>query len=247
MPVGEPGAGSTDAELIAAVRDGSADAYGELYNRHLPAARSLARHLTSSPAAADDAVSESFTRMLEVLQAGGGPDEAFRAYLLRSLRNNVYDRARREKKESLTDDIEQHAPSEEFTDVAEQDLERSLATRAFRRLPERWQKVIWHTAVEEQSPGQVAAILGTSPNNVTSLAYRAREGLRQAYLDSYLADGPDGPCTATIRELGSYVRDGLSARTKAKVEEHLAGCADCRRLLGELREVSGTMRPVGER
>ena len=71
----------SDAELISAVRGGDVDAYGTLFERHVEAARRLARQLV--PAGdAEDLVSEAFVKVLGVLQRGGGPDVAFRAYLL---------------------------------------------------------------------------------------------------------------------------------------------------------------------
>src|SRR4029077_15160669 len=73
--------GPGNAELISAVRGGDVDAYGELSARHVDAARRLARQL-AGPADADDLVSDAFTKVLTVLQRGGGPDLAFRAYLL---------------------------------------------------------------------------------------------------------------------------------------------------------------------
>ena len=73
-----------DAELISAVRGGDVDAYGTLFERHVEAARRLARQLVP-PADADDLVSEAFVKVLGVLQRGGGPDVAFRAYLLTSV------------------------------------------------------------------------------------------------------------------------------------------------------------------
>ena len=72
--------GPGDAELIAAVRGGDVDAYGELFARHVDAARRLARQL-AGPGDADDLVSDAFAKVLTVLQRGGGPDLAFRAYL----------------------------------------------------------------------------------------------------------------------------------------------------------------------
>src|SRR5262245_55809116 len=77
--------GPSDAELIARVRGrpadpASADAFALLYARHRDAAGSLARQLARSPADADDLVAGAFARLLEVLRAGRGPTEAFRAY-----------------------------------------------------------------------------------------------------------------------------------------------------------------------
>ena len=39
-------------------------------------------------------------------------------------------------------------------------LESGLAARAFARLPERWQTVLWHTEVEQECPADVAPVLG---------------------------------------------------------------------------------------
>ncbi len=87
----------SDAELIEAVRSGELEAYGLLYRRHAAAAANLARQLTGSRAEADDLVAEAFAKVLDTLRTGGGPDTAFRAYLLTTLRNTLYDRVRRDK------------------------------------------------------------------------------------------------------------------------------------------------------
>ena len=57
-----------------------------------------------------------------------------------------------------------------------------MIARAFASLPERWQAVLWHTEIEGARPADVAPLLGLTANGVAALAYRAREGLRQAYL-----------------------------------------------------------------
>ena len=85
--------GPGDAELISAVRGGDVDAYGELFARHVDAARRLARQLVAA-GDADDLVSEAFAKVLVVLQRGGGPDLAFRAYLLTAVRRLHVDRIR---------------------------------------------------------------------------------------------------------------------------------------------------------
>src|SRR5690348_18281478 len=126
----EPG----DPELIEAVRSGDVEAYGLLYRRHVGAATTLARQLTGSRAEADDLVAEAFAKVLDILRGGGGPDVAFRAYLLTTLRNVRYDRARRDKKLAWSDDMSRHDPGVPWEDSAVADLETSLAARAFHRL-----------------------------------------------------------------------------------------------------------------
>lgn len=236
--------GPSDAELITATRSGDQAAFGVLYSRHLPAARRLGLALTRNPSDTDDVVAEAFAKLLSALRDGGGPDIAFRAYLLTSVRNTFYDRTRRNRKIDLTDDMEAHDPGVPFVDTAVEGLERSLAARAFARLPERWQMVLWHTEVEGESPADIAPLLGLTPNGVSALAYRARERLRQAYLQEHLADTAERECQWTAERLGAYVRGGLSNREKTRAEAHLAGCGRCPTLLAELTEVNSGMRSV---
>jgi RNA polymerase sigma factor (sigma-70 family) len=242
--------GPSDAELIDAVRKGTLSAYGDLYERHKAAAYNLARQLARSQAESDDLVSEAFAKVLDTLKAGRGPDSAFRAYLLTALRHTAYDKTRRDRKVELSEDVSQvsgvsaEAVSVPFIDPAVAGLERSLAARAFARLPERWQAVLWHTEIEGQSPQEVAPILGLTPNGVSALAYRAREGLKQAYLQVYLSDTTEERCRATTDRLGAWVRGALAKREKAQVEAHLDECARCRALVAELTDVNGAMREL---
>ncbi|SDJ78795.1 RNA polymerase sigma factor, sigma-70 family [Lentzea albidocapillata subsp. violacea] len=234
--------GPSDAELIESVRGGTIDAYGQLYERHVSAAYNLARQLARSPAEADDLVSEAFAKVLDTLRGGRGPDAAFRAYLLTALRHTAYDKTRRDKKIDLTEDMTDVAPAVQFSDTAVAGLERSLAARAFAALPERWQMVLWHTEIEGQSPAEVAPLLGLTANGVSALAYRAREGLKQQYLQMHLADTEGERCRATVDRLGAWTRAGLSKREATQVEAHLDECGRCRALAAELADVNGALR-----
>ncbi|SFR10056.1 RNA polymerase sigma factor, sigma-70 family [Lentzea waywayandensis] len=234
--------GPSDAELIESVRGGTIDAYGQLYERHVSAAYNLARQLARSQAEADDLVSEAFAKVLDTLRAGRGPDSAFRAYLLTALRHTAYDKTRRDKKVDLTEDMTDVAPAVQFSDTAVAGLEKSMAARAFAALPERWQMVLWHTEIEGQSPAEVAPLLGLTANGVSALAYRAREGLKQQYLQMHLTDTEAERCRATVDRLGAWTRAGLSKREATQVEAHLDECGRCRALAAELADVNGALR-----
>jgi RNA polymerase sigma factor (sigma-70 family) len=230
----------SDGELISAVRGGDADAYGELFARHVHAARRLARQLV--PAGdADDLVSEAFAKVLVVLQRGGGPDLAFRAYLLTAVRRLHVDRIRSTARLHTTGDLTPFDPGIPFRDTAVEGFENAAAARAFASLPERWQLVLWHTEVEGQKPAEVAPLLGMSPNSVSALAYRAREGLRQAYLSMHAQDVDEDACAWTRANLGAHVRGGLSRRDAARVETHLAQCRRCAAIHLELGEVNARL------
>ncbi|WP_051110397.1 sigma-70 family RNA polymerase sigma factor [Longispora albida] len=228
---------ATDADLITAARKGDAEAYSVLYSRHVQAARRLARLLVRNQSDADDLVAEAFVKVLAALREGRGPKDAFRAYLLTTLRHHCFDRARRDTRLLLTDDFSKIEPGEAFVDPVVTAAERKFAANAFAKLPERWQMVLWHTEVEGESPSDIAPLLGLTPNGVSALAYRARERLRQIFLSEHLAAAPPG-CHWSAERLGAHVRGGLSARDSAKVRRHIDDCAACKLRHAELVELN---------
>ncbi|MGZ8738112.1 MAG: sigma-70 family RNA polymerase sigma factor, partial [Nocardioides sp.] len=233
----------SDAELISRVRGGDVAAYGDLFSRHIDAAKRLSRQLVRGPDA-DDLVSEAFAKVLTVLQGGGGPDVAFRAYLLTSVRRLHVDRIRSGAKLQTSDDMEAFDPGVPFQDTAVAAFESGAAAKAFASLPERWQLVLWHLEVEGQKPADVAPLLGMSPNSVSALAYRAREGLRQAFLTMHLSDISETDCRWVNEHLGAYVRNGLAKRESTKVRAHLDDCRRCTAMYLELTEVNSNLRGI---
>ncbi|MCP2325445.1 RNA polymerase sigma factor (sigma-70 family) [Hamadaea flava] len=235
---------TSDAELLTRVRGGDTDAYGELYRRHADAAKRLAVVLARDRGEAEDLAADAFARVLGTLRAGGGPQTAFRPYLLTSVRNAFYDRVRRNQKVEPTDVIEEYERPEPYEDPSIAALERSYAARAFARLPERWRAVLWHTEVEGETPTQIAPLFGLTANAVAVLAFRARERLRQGYLAEHITLTGSPRCHWTGEHLPGYVRAGLAGRERTKVEDHLAECAECRRLHRELTEANVSLRVV---
>ena len=240
-PLDDP-AGCSDAELIAAVRAGDRAAFAQLYERHERAARRMARQLSASPHDVDDLVAEAFARVLDMLSAGRGPDSAFRAYLLTAVRNGMYERARRDRRLELSEDMGRHDRGEPWVDPAEAELNSALAARAFASLPERWRTVLWYSEVEQESTAEVGSRLGLRPNAVAALAYRAREGLRQAFLQAHVSGCDEEACREAVARLGSWTRDRISTGDAARVEAHLATCRRCRQVAAELEEVNSGLR-----
>ena len=230
----------TDPELISRVRDGDVAAYGTLFSRHVDAATRLARVLVGG-SDADDLVSGAFVKVLNVLLGGGGPDVAFRAYLLTAVRRLHIDKVRSNQRLTTTDDLTPFDPGVPFTDTAVAGFEGGAAAKAFASLPERWQMVLWHLEVENQKPADIAPLLGMSANSVSALAYRAREGLRQAFLNMHSGDLVSDACRETNTMLGGYVRAALSRRDATKVEEHLEHCRRCTAAYLELTEVNSSL------
>jgi len=233
----------TDPELISRVREGDVAAYGTLFARHVDSATRLARVLVNR-SDADDLVSEAFVKVLNVLLGGGGPDVAFRAYLLTAVRRLHIDKVRSNQRLTTTDDLTPFDPGVPFTDTAVAGFEGGAAAKAFASLPERWQMVLWHLEVENQKPADIAPLLGMSANSVSALAYRAREGLRQAYLNMHSGDLISDACRDTNGLLGGYVRGALSRRDATRVEDHLEHCRRCTAVYLELSEVNSSLAAV---
>lgn len=236
--------GAGDAELIARVRAGDRAAYGSLYERHVGAAQACARAMVRNRTDADDLVNEAFTRVLNAMKNNGGPEIAFRPYLLASVRNVAYDRARKNKRVDVVEDVDRVAPLDVLSSEIDfgADAERSIIAAAYATLPERWRMVLWHTEVEGMNPADVAPLLGIAPNAVAALAYRAREGLRQAYLQAHVLESSDADCQWVIHRLSAFARDRLPTRERVTVESHLDQCEDCRARYAEISHVNSALQ-----
>ena len=258
-PQREGGSASTDdvvsdAQLIQAMRTGDDQAYDELFRRHSGAVRRYARSCCRDAHTADDLTAEVFARTLQAVRGGKGPEEAVRAYLMTAVRHVGAAWTKSAKREQLVDDFAvfaaQSTRTSELSDddtlelgadvLAMHEAEQSMAMQAFRSLPERWQAVLWHTTVEEESPSEIAPLFGLTANATAVLASRAREGLKQAYLQAHVSQAltTGGDCAQYADRLGAYARGGLRMRAERGLRKHLDECAKCRIAAGELTHVN---------
>ncbi|WP_329422533.1 sigma-70 family RNA polymerase sigma factor [Streptomyces sp. NBC_01268] len=249
----------SDSELVQLMRDGDDSAYEELFRRHSDAVRRYARTCCRDAHTADDLTAEVFARTLQAVRGGAGPEQAVRAYLLTTVRRVAATWTKTQKREHLVEDFAVFAaesargsevPDQTATFGAGLDLgadvlamheaEQSMAMQAFRSLPERWQAVLWHTTVEEESPSEVAPLFGLTANATAVLASRAREGLKQAYLQAHVSQSltAGGDCARYADRLGAFARGGLRMRAERGLRKHLDECAKCRLAAGELAHVN---------
>lgn len=258
-----PGDGPpADSDLITRMRAGDDTAYEELYRRHAEAVRRYARTCCRDAHTADDLTAEVFARMLQAVRGGSGPEHAVRAYLLTTVRRVAAGWTKSAKREHLVEDFAvfaaQASRSSEVSDDtaslssfgagldlgadvrAMHEAEQSMAMQAFRSLPERWQAVLWHTEVEDESPSDVATLFGLDANGTRVLAKRAREGLKEAYLQAHvsttLTDNEE--CARYADRLGAYARGSLRTRAERGLRKHLDECAKCRLAAGQIKEVA---------
>lgn len=234
---------ASDADLIRLVRDGDSAAYEHLFVRHREVAIRYARRIADSERA-EDLCAEAFAKILDLLQRGKGPDVAFRAYLLTTVRTSHLNTIRASSREDLVPDHEPISRMTPTVDNPDARFDASAIYRAFDTLPERWRAALWLTSVEGLSNDEASKHLGVRVNAVASLAFRARAGLRQAYLREHLLEITDPQCRRIIELLPGYLRGSVSDRRRALIDTHLAGCASCTTAALELTEVNSRLGAV---
>ena len=230
-----PATALSDAELLDQARNGDEAAFTELYVRHHPAALRLAstyRRLGDP----EDLVNEAFEKVLAAVRRGGGPIDAFRAYLFVTLRSLAAEHDERPAGQPLDNVPEPVVAEAAVPEMARAD--RDIMNDAFESLSDRWETVLWHSAVEGRAPRELAVVLGVAASAAAALAHRAREKLRQAYLQAHLLASPHPECEPHRSRLGAYVRGGLSRRDQAATKRHVDRCESCQALAVELSDVN---------
>jgi DNA-directed RNA polymerase specialized sigma24 family protein len=245
-----------DARLLNLVRSGDRGAFGVLYQRHSESAMRLARELVVSPAEIDDVVAETFARVLEVLQRGDGPTDAFRCYVLASVRRVCEGRYSDPRatgggsrglvppSQHVREGSRPPLAGRPLLEPAAAGPDGALMVRAFIAQPERWSALLWHLEIEQESPDEVAPLFGLSRDGLAALERRAREGVRQACLDAYIASLSRARCIPVAERLAAYLRYQLSEPRASEVALHLSECDACRGVYAELVDLGATLRRV---
>uniref|UniRef100_A0A7V4XR92 RNA polymerase sigma factor n=1 Tax=Acidobacterium capsulatum TaxID=33075 RepID=A0A7V4XR92_9BACT len=143
----------------------------------------VAYSVTRNVAEAEDAVQETFLRVLRHREKLPEIRDR-RVWLVRIVWNVVLDKKRRAKTRPETDDITEHARSlraagfsADQQAISSQQYQRILAL--IDRLPPKERDAILLSAVEELSTAQAAAVLGTTESSIRSRIFRARRVLAE--------------------------------------------------------------------
>jgi RNA polymerase sigma factor (sigma-70 family) len=229
--------------LLRRLRAGEDRAFSELFELHSGAVRRLARGIANDSSEAEDITAETFFRVLQALRRGAGPRDHVRAYLLTVARRVSWEWHGARRDVPVTDDELTHRAGA-GADAHARTAEHTLIATAFTSLPERWRTVLWQTEVEGEQPAVVAPHFGLSANATAALARRARQGLRAAYLQAHLAMNrtSDVSCRGVIEKLGGYTAGSVTGSEATRIRTHLLGCASCRSMHAELRDVCSSLR-----
>jgi RNA polymerase sigma-70 factor (ECF subfamily) len=171
----------SEQELLTQAGQFDSCALAEIYDIYSPRLFRYSVRLLGDDCAAEDCVSETFSRFLKALQAGKGPRDYLQAYLFRTAHNLVVDHYRRR---SPTEDLDENLPQAETTEsVAEDNLRQSRVRAALHQLTEDQQQVVALKFLEGWENEEIARALHKPIGAVKSLQHRALTQLQKILLD----------------------------------------------------------------
>jgi RNA polymerase sigma-70 factor (ECF subfamily) len=181
----------SDRELMLLARDGNADAFDVIYDRHCAVAYSLAYRVCGSRDSAEDVVQEAFLSLWRGRDRYDAARGELRSWLLRIVHNSAIDRLRRsgvhERRRASSEGIEERLEADDRTDVEVEQREQAAVVRcALAALPEEQRRVIELAYFDGLTHTQIATKL---EQPVGTIKGRMRLGLLK--LHAQLAGAPD--------------------------------------------------------
>ena len=160
------------------------DSLVEIYNRVTPGLYRYAARLLGDRALAEDCVAETFSRLLESLEDGGGPDEYVQAYLYRIAHNWITDQFRRKAQANGVAGPKAGNSGNDPARIVQERLELDRVRYATTLLNPEQRQVIALRYVDGLSHQQIAALLGKSIGAVRVLHHRGVAHLKSLLLES---------------------------------------------------------------
>jgi RNA polymerase sigma-70 factor (ECF subfamily) len=156
-----------ERQLVQRAAEGDSDALAKLYDLYAPGLHRVLLAILSSPEDAEDALQETFVKLLDGRMSRA---QNAKAYLFSSARHVALDILRRRKREQNHVD-ETVEPS---TSDVNHDLQNLL-----RRLPMEQREVVALKVFQEMTFAEIAVVVKARPNTVASRYRYGLEKLRQ--------------------------------------------------------------------
>jgi RNA polymerase sigma-70 factor (ECF subfamily) len=154
-----------------------------IYEQHSPGLYRYAYRLLGDPHLSEECVSETFSRLLQAVRRGQGPNENVQGYLYRVAHNWITDHYRRRPHVADLDEELHVDPLGNPADALHRQMESTKVRAALLKLPDEQRKVILMRVLEDWSHEQVAAALGKTVEASRALQHRALASLRRLLVD----------------------------------------------------------------
>ncbi len=254
-----PGPDKVDAGLLEEARAGSGPALEALLERHEARLYRFARRLCRHREDAEDVLQESLLAAARGLPRFRGASSIgtwlytiARSFCIKKRRKSVFAPA------EVSLDTEASAaasgvadPSRRPDEALEASRLEAALEREIARLDRPYREVLLLRDVEGLSSAEVARVTGLSVAAVKTRLHRARGRLREALSPLMAPRGEAAPpaarpCPDIVRLFSRHLEGDVSARTCARMEEHLASCPRCAGACDELKEVLRMCRTTPE-
>ena len=166
-------------DLLQGARRFDQQALGEIYDLYSGKLYAYAVRLLGSQDLAEECVADTFSRFLQALKNGGGPQDHLQAYLYRIAHNWITDTYRRQPPPSLELKEELAAQDKSVELRTEERMQQNRLRRALRMLTEDQRQVIVLRFLEGMENEEVAAALQKEVGAVKALQHRAVASLRR--------------------------------------------------------------------
>ncbi len=241
---------ASDAELLAAVREGDEAALDELLRRYEGRIFRFGRKLCGDPEAAADVLQETMLAVARHADQFRG-DADFSSWLWTVARRNCGRMRRRRAGEPESHDPAEALPLADPSADPEADAQRAAwgdrLDQALDELEPAQREVVLLRDVEGMTAPEVARVLGISTGAVKSRLHRARTKLRK--LLAPLADTPPaspppeiGPCFEVERAMSEMLEGDLAADACSRLQAHVDACPRCAARCKGLQRVLGACR-----
>ncbi len=243
----------TDEELIAAARTGDKVAIGELLSRHEEQIYRFGLRMCRHPEDAKEVLQETMLAMARSLPEFRG-DSSVATWLYTIARSFCIKQRRLHKGEPAAHDPLDDAattpaagPSPEEA-AASSEVDHAVSDAIAALQPE-YRDVLLLRDAEGLTAPEVASVLGLSVEAVKSRLHRARLAVRErvAPLVAPATAAPSPGCPDIAALWSRHLEGDITANVCETMEQHLAGCSQCRATCDSLRDVLARCRRSGDR
>jgi RNA polymerase sigma-70 factor (ECF subfamily) len=169
-----------ESQLIRRAKAGDAEAFGELYTRHIQAVFRFFFARLDNREDAEDLTEEAFFRVWRSLPTFEDQGVPFLAYLFLVARNLLIDHYRRFENSKTSAGIEDSVMAESGADTSEtaiRNIEHKEIRQALDKLKDDYQIVLVSRFLSELSTKEIAQIMGKTPGSIRVLQHRALQAL----------------------------------------------------------------------
>ena len=171
---------ATEQSLLERAQRFEKEALAEIFDRYNPGVYRYAMKLLGDTDLARECMAETFSRFLNALRRGVGPNDYLQAYLYRIAHNWITDYYRSKPPPSLPLDHELRSdPAEEPPQMVADEMELQQVRSALALLTPDQRQVITLKYLEEWENEDIARALNKPVGAVKSLQHRAIESLRR--------------------------------------------------------------------